>query len=91
MGMARALELNVVAEGVETDGQAVSLRALGCETAQGFHFARPKAAAEITELLVADRLRRRPEATGTERPPGAPGSHVLPREATPARFARSPE
>ena len=56
MGMARALELRVVAEGVETDGQVVSLRELGCETAQGFYFSRPKTADEITELLVSDRF-----------------------------------
>ena len=53
MGMADALALSVVAEGVETEEQVVQLQALGCGVAQGFFFARPTPAAEITELLRA--------------------------------------
>ena len=41
LALADALELNVVAEGVETAGQAQALTRLGCRTAQGFHFGRP--------------------------------------------------
>lgn len=41
IGLARALHLSLVAEGVETARQAEVLRRLGCEEAQGFHFARP--------------------------------------------------
>jgi EAL domain-containing protein (putative c-di-GMP-specific phosphodiesterase class I) len=37
--MAHALELRVIAEGVETTTQAESVRALGCGVAQGFLFA----------------------------------------------------
>ena len=39
IAMARALELRVIAEGVETTSQAESLRELGCAVAHGFLFA----------------------------------------------------
>jgi diguanylate cyclase (GGDEF)-like protein/PAS domain S-box-containing protein len=51
IGMARTLDLGVIAEGVETLEQAERLRALGCERAQGFWYGRPRPAAEITPLL----------------------------------------
>jgi diguanylate cyclase (GGDEF)-like protein/PAS domain S-box-containing protein len=51
IGMARTLELGVIAEGVETLDQAEALRALGCERAQGYWFGRPRPASEITPLL----------------------------------------
>lgn len=46
VGLARALRLSTVAEGIETREQLQGLRALGCETGQGFLFgpARPPAA-----------------------------------------------
>ena len=88
MNMARALELTVVAEGVETDSQATSLRALGCETAQGFYFSRPKVAADITELLVLEEVRRHKDATAAGRLPGGPtGTHPT----RPVRFAKTPD
>jgi diguanylate cyclase (GGDEF)-like protein len=39
--LGRALDLLVVAEGVETESAAGILRSLGCQSAQGFHFASP--------------------------------------------------
>lgn len=51
----RALAHNIgvaaVAEGVETEGQLRTLRALGCESAQGYLFSKPVPAAEIVQLL----------------------------------------
>src|SRR6185295_17610064 len=53
--MAHTLGFTVIAEGVELDSQAAFLRALGCEQAQGFLFARPMPANEFTALLRARR------------------------------------
>ncbi|MDZ7791337.1 MAG: EAL domain-containing protein [Xanthomonadales bacterium] len=47
--MARALQLEVVAEGVETAEQAEQLAALGCNMLQGFFFGRPM---PLADLLV---------------------------------------
>ena len=44
VGLARQLELEVVAEGVETCGQRELLLELGCDLAQGFLFSGPKPA-----------------------------------------------
>jgi EAL domain-containing protein (putative c-di-GMP-specific phosphodiesterase class I) len=41
ISMGLAMGVGIVAEGVETDAQADTLRALGCPLAQGFLFARP--------------------------------------------------
>jgi diguanylate cyclase (GGDEF)-like protein len=49
--MAEALDITVVAEGIEGPAQVEQLRALGCTYAQGFFFARPMPAAELDLLL----------------------------------------
>ena len=51
IGIAHALELRVIAEGVETEEQMTQLLTLGCRSAQGFYFGRPQAAATLTEQL----------------------------------------
>jgi EAL domain-containing protein (putative c-di-GMP-specific phosphodiesterase class I) len=51
--MARALDLAVVAEGVETEGKVAHLHALGCRQAQGFLFAHPAPMDEVAELVAA--------------------------------------
>ena len=48
---------HTVAEGVETAEQAVALRAIGCDGAQGFHYARPLPMAELLQWIA-----RRPSA-----------------------------
>jgi diguanylate cyclase (GGDEF)-like protein/PAS domain S-box-containing protein len=53
MGMARALDMDVIAEGVETEEQVASLRDLGCRVAQGYLFARPQPAADVDRLVAA--------------------------------------
>jgi diguanylate cyclase (GGDEF)-like protein/PAS domain S-box-containing protein len=50
--MAHSLGFTVVAEGVETEEQAAFLRALRCEQAQGYLFARPMPAAEMARFWV---------------------------------------
>ncbi|WP_169789834.1 putative bifunctional diguanylate cyclase/phosphodiesterase [Actinoplanes subtropicus] len=52
LGLARALGLDVVAEGVETTAQLAYLRRLGCAFGQGYHFGRPTAADEIGKPAV---------------------------------------
>lgn len=51
LGMARALNLHVVAEGVETKEQAAVLDTLGCNIAQGYLYARPMPMVELREWL----------------------------------------
>ncbi len=53
MSIARALDLDVVAEGIETEAQAITLRGLGCNQGQGYHFARPEAPHLITSRLIS--------------------------------------
>jgi len=53
--MARALGMTVVAEGVETEGQRARLRELGCHVLQGYYFARPMPAEEMSAMLAAQR------------------------------------
>ncbi len=47
-----AMDIAVVAEGIETVEQLQLLRLLQCEYVQGFHLAKPMSAAEITTLLA---------------------------------------
>ena len=54
VGLARALGLGVVAEGVETGAQLAWLRELGCELGQGFYFGPPVPAEAIAALLEKD-------------------------------------
>ncbi|MCB1955125.1 MAG: bifunctional diguanylate cyclase/phosphodiesterase [Rhodocyclaceae bacterium] len=49
--MAHALDATVIAEGVEQVEQATALRALGCDSLQGYLFSRPVDAASLAELL----------------------------------------
>jgi diguanylate cyclase (GGDEF)-like protein/PAS domain S-box-containing protein len=56
IGMARALDLAVIAEGIENEPQARALRELGCELGQGFYFSRPAEPSAIERLLGAAAL-----------------------------------
>ena len=49
--LGRALNLNVVAEGVETLAAFKVLERLGCATAQGYHIARPLTPEQLTTFL----------------------------------------
>lgn len=51
IAIAHNLRLGVVAEGVETEGQASYLARHYCESLQGYYFSRPLPADEITALL----------------------------------------
>jgi EAL domain-containing protein (putative c-di-GMP-specific phosphodiesterase class I) len=51
MALAHSLDLSVVAEGVESIDQVVSLLDLGCEMAQGYLFSKPLPAEQVEPLL----------------------------------------
>jgi EAL domain-containing protein (putative c-di-GMP-specific phosphodiesterase class I) len=53
--MARALDLDTVAEGIENQEQADRLLGLGYTLGQGFHLARPMPAEDLTRMLAAQR------------------------------------
>lgn len=72
--LAHALELTVVAEGIDSELKLATLRAMGCEIGQGYLFARPEPIEALRERLeraaASARPRRRtgpaaPLATGT--------------------------
>jgi diguanylate cyclase (GGDEF)-like protein len=66
VGMATALGLDVIAEGAESEDQALLASELGCEFAQGYHFAHPMPAAEL-EALVSRELKGGLPHRGTAR------------------------
>ncbi|MDO8364139.1 MAG: EAL domain-containing protein [Actinomycetota bacterium] len=52
VGMAAALDLEVVVEGVETEEQLADLRRLGCTLAQGYLISRPLAPAQVAPWVT---------------------------------------
>ncbi|HAI48204.1 MAG TPA: hypothetical protein DCM50_16155 [Stenotrophomonas sp.] len=53
IALGRSLQLQIVAEGVETDGQRQYLSDLGCDLLQGYHLGRPVGAEEFLRLAQA--------------------------------------
>ena len=51
ISLAQKLNLRVIAEGVETDAQAMYLRSLNCDEMQGYLFSKPIPAQGIEEML----------------------------------------
>ena len=54
ISLAKTLNLKVIAEGVETDGQLAFLRSHDCDEMQGYYFSRPLLGKDIPELLRSD-------------------------------------
>ncbi|MFG2309306.1 putative bifunctional diguanylate cyclase/phosphodiesterase [Streptomyces sp. NPDC048566] len=54
VSLAHSLDLAVTVEGVETGAQAEQLRLLGCDTAQGWYYARPGPPDRLHHLALAD-------------------------------------
>ncbi len=54
ISLAEALDLEVVAEGVETEEQAAALLELGCARAQGYLFARPMPGPELLARFISN-------------------------------------
>jgi EAL domain-containing protein (putative c-di-GMP-specific phosphodiesterase class I) len=51
LAIGKSLDMPVTAEGVETEAQLVELQRLGCDTVQGFYFAKPLSAEECLVAL----------------------------------------
>jgi len=78
LALAEALDINVVAEGVETRAQSDALQSLGCVFAQGYLFDRPLTAETFATRLTMPTLRAigpgsNVALTGTPVPPRAVG------------------
>jgi diguanylate cyclase (GGDEF)-like protein/PAS domain S-box-containing protein len=58
IALAHGLDLMVVAEGVETQGQLQFLRGIGCDEIQGFLFSQPLAPPDFAALLGEERMLR---------------------------------
>ncbi|ABX03756.1 MAG TPA: GGDEF domain-containing protein [Herpetosiphon sp.] len=54
--LSQQLAMNVIAEGIETIEEAATLRDLGCDYGQGYHFSRPMTAPDITSWLHSQPL-----------------------------------
>ncbi len=71
IALGRALDLRIVAEGIEEPGQLERLRALGCEFGQGFLFARPSPIDGVASLLGVAGRRLTAELAGPQPDPHA--------------------
>ena len=54
IGMAKSLNLGLVAEGVESEDQVAFLTAEGCNVLQGYYYARPMPVSELNIFLEKD-------------------------------------
>ena len=65
VNIAQALQLAVIAEGVETQMQAILLRQLGCHAYQGYLFAKPMPLASFAAYLRGEADARTAASAGT--------------------------
>jgi EAL domain-containing protein (putative c-di-GMP-specific phosphodiesterase class I) len=54
--LAHTLGMEVIAEGVESWGQAALLEELGCDLGQGYHFSKPLPPDQLQEYLGEERI-----------------------------------
>ena len=54
IGMAKSLNLKVIAEGVEDEAQVSFLRAHQCDEIQGYYFSKPLAVDKVADKLRGD-------------------------------------
>jgi len=69
INLAHSLDLEVVAEGVETEAQVNFLRSHGCDQMQGYYFAAPRTAGDCTRALREDLRLSPPSAKDRDKAP----------------------
>ncbi len=74
-GLARTLDVPVIAEGIENQFIVDQLRALGCEEGQGFHLGRPMSGSDVAAVLASG------EPLAWNRTPAVPAAHRVRRRA----------
>ncbi len=52
IGLGKNMKMKIIAEGVEHQEEAKSLKELGCDMAQGYYFARPMPEADVTKFIA---------------------------------------
>lgn len=67
IGIAQALSLSIVAEGVETEEQELRLAELGCGLLQGYLFSRPVPALDLGPILIERNQFQLPPSSGRRR------------------------
>ncbi len=80
LALARALRMDVVAEGIENAEQAAFFRSQRCDLGQGYHFYKPMTADALT-ALIASTPEREPEEHGSAASLGIGGSSAVARGA----------
>jgi EAL domain-containing protein (putative c-di-GMP-specific phosphodiesterase class I) len=65
--LTHSLELDAVAEGVETSQQLTMLKQMGCDYAQGFHLGTPAPPEHITTMLEGEEAPRQRRPTPARR------------------------
>ena len=89
IGLARWMNLSVIAEGVETKAQVDRLRQIGCDYVQGFFFARPVAPDQFEDLFYRTRIAvPQPVHTGEAAPARKPMMLVADEDAAYRDFVR---
>jgi EAL domain-containing protein (putative c-di-GMP-specific phosphodiesterase class I) len=78
--LAHDLDMSVVAEGVETQTEAASLRNLKCEFAQGFLFGAPMTSTAAYNFIASNMRGSLPAPRGLPRPGGGSGPARIPRK-----------
>ena len=63
LDIAKYLKLNVVAEGVETEGQLALLKGAGCDLVQGYYFSKPLPPEEFEKLIEREKSVERGQTT----------------------------
>jgi len=56
ISLGKSLNMKIIAEGVENHDEAVALRELGCDSAQGYYFSKPLPEKDVTDFISKNRV-----------------------------------